>query len=425
MSVSCTNSGSMLVTVIVLLILSLVGNQFGANLSTRTATNDYGLPSCPGTSSLANITPSPVFERDHTLFFRYDSVLWRSTNDGNTWDAVFNAPEPVGRVRFLSMVSLPNSPALTLYLSYSYSTGRFPPLSTIARSTDGGDTWINRTACDPNCSGADATNQPDTVFATRIEDPLVTQFGKGILRSDDGALTWQVLRDDVNVWRVFVSPAFADDQIVFAGAWAWTDPPPASWLIVTRDGGSSWEYADVGLNSSRIEELMFSPGFANDHTIFAYQHDTLFNSVDAGRHWQPIYFVSGDYFLDLALSPDYAEDHIIFLSKNDALLISYDDGLNWHILVGGGGGHFLYQVVVTRNQSTPPRQMSGTVTPFYAMPSSPSHHLYLPLAGAIGISYRPLTLFLSMTPIGEYTHYFRSDDGGLTWRCLALPPVDD
>ena len=69
----------MLVTVIVLLILSLVGNQFGANLSTRTATNDYGLPSCPGTSSLANITPSPVFERDHTLFFRYDSVLWRST----------------------------------------------------------------------------------------------------------------------------------------------------------------------------------------------------------------------------------------------------------------------------------------------------------------------------------------------------------
>ena len=175
------------------------------------------LPSCPDTWHVGSIALSPV---DATLFFAYySSSVWRSTDAGVSWRLVYRPSGPTGGLESLTITppSLLASP--TLYLRHQYRTIAGPYFG-LARSTDAGNSWQQRTTCSPNCWGVFPTNRPDTIFAARVEPAVLVEFGRGALRSDDGGLTWQVLWDASGVRSLFVSPAFADDQTVLAATWS-------------------------------------------------------------------------------------------------------------------------------------------------------------------------------------------------------------
>ena len=392
-------------------------------LVTQAQAGSSALPTCPESEYAHSIVPSPFFEQDRTVYFHpisgsYESKLWRSTNDGSSWQAVFQSLGP-GGFDTPAFVPLMNRSGLTVYLSYSFDNGGIA-WSGVVRSTDSGDTWEDRSACDTyhghsypsDCIGPYATNQPNTIFAARFNDPQ--RLGKGVVRSDDGGLTWQVMWEEGSVLEVHPSPAFRDDQVVFARPGGWYEPGPYA-LIASSDGGITWQRRDAGLNGETVE-LVFSPGFASDHTLFVAESHTLFRSQDVGLNWQPIARIEGGFGIrDLDISPDYVNDLTLFLSIENALLVSYDDGTNWYAIVD------VHQPTldVRRQLRSFTEQPTNRRAPISVPTPGPAsqNYLYLPLAGTIGVHPRPLSLFLSR----EFDRFYRSDDGGLTWRCL-LPP---
>ena len=390
---------------------------------------DTTWPTCPSTSAFARIVLSPFYERDRTLFFWYRSpylaVLWRSTDDGESWRLVVDIPGPWSRIDQVAIVPQEIESSLTLYVKYWYHTVARDE-NRVARSTDGGITWDERTACDPNCIGVFATARLDTVFASRMEPYLITEPGRGILRSDDGGLTWQILWDHSAVWRVYVSPDFATDQLLFAATGSSHELPPA-WLIVSTDGGNTWTGRDAGLGNNPLGGLAFSSAFSHDQTIFVYIGGTIFQSQNTGRYWQSNFTLNNDSIVDIAVSPDFAEDQTLFIMTQNDLIVSYDSGVNWHILIHDP---VLYQqIVIGRRPLALPRSMKQDqeqgITLDLPQSTLSAWQFYLPLVGTTGVRYRPLSLFLTQTSFGGRTSYYNSDDGGLTWRCLHLPPIDD
>lgn len=379
------------------------------------------LPACPNPSSYGEIIPSPLYDQDHTLFFRYSqgSVLWSTADDGHCWRRVYEAPQPSGRISQLSIPLVAGSSALWLYVVYAYD---FPdPRTTkmIVRSTDGGNTWQLRSSCDPNCITVVTTDWPETIFAGRSEPYYVFEPGKGVLRSDDGGLTWETQWNQASIWGIHVSPAFVDDRTIFVRTWSWHEPP-VSWLIASTDGGNTWTPRDSGLDGSPVEELAFSPGFAQDHELFATIGRTLFRSENAGLTWGSVVVLSDDSIMDFAVSPNYPEDHTFFMATHEEVMVSYNGGNNWNVLIPE---RFLYNLTITGRSAS---GMHSTLT--VSIPTtmeSESPRLFLPLVGGMGLRPLPLTLFLSATVPGQQTTFYRSENGGLTWRCLPLPPVEN
>ena len=187
----------------------------------------------------------------------------------------------------------------------------------------------------------------------------------------------------------------------------------------------TWEERPSGIcDYTWIHELAFSPGFSTDQTLFAVDgNNSLIRSEDGGQSWLHLYpqdeppcqFHNDDGASKVQVSPDYPDDHTVFMSTGTALYVSYDDGLHWRRMIGG----WLFDFSVSRRPAAPLRP---TYFPLIQGGQTPAHRLHFPaLAGQSDLPMeRPLTLFAS-TAGGEN---YRSDDGGVTWQCLNLPPVD-
>lgn len=357
----------------------------------------------------SDLVPSPAYAEDRTLFFIYSPQLWRSQDDGASWQVVYRPPFVDEEINSLATLQSSTASDVTLYVRHWHYRRQ---LYGIARSTNTGNTWEERTACDPNCFGLFVTNRPETIFAVRAEPPFPTESGLGILRSDDGGLSWQVLWDESNAVYLYVSPTFAEDATLFAAVGG---------LLRTSDGGMTWQRQQGEPAPGSL--LVFSPDFAHDHTLLTLQQHTLFKSQDGGLSWRPLFrFGDETQFADLEVSPNYAEDRTLFVATLDTILVSYDDGANWSVVRVG-----------LREPDLDVRRQSGAALPAAnkhdqrrAAPTLTgaafAHRLYLPFAGNTGVRYRPLSLFLS-TQAGSNIHYYQSGDGGATWNCLNAPLV--
>lgn len=165
----------------------------------------------------------------------------------------------------------------------------------------------------------------------------------GIWRSIDGGETWVKSSEgipenkDVDVYEIVFSPAFAQDRTVFASInkqrIALREAPGA--IFRSTDRGQTWHELQMSgfpLRGTRsMQDLVsfsLSPAFANDGVVFAVASATgVFRSTDRGVNWQQVLEENAS---EVAVAPSYAREHMVAVATaNSGMLVSTDGGATW------------------------------------------------------------------------------------------------
>jgi photosystem II stability/assembly factor-like uncharacterized protein len=178
---------------------------------------------------------------------------------------------------------------------------------------------------------------PGAFFPGPGDSPL---FAGSLYRSDDEGQSWAFVGQGLPDWgvaQVVVSPEFRQDRTLFALPPA-TDGGLGVWK--SADGGQSWRMASRGLSDLAVHGLAISPAFGQDQTLLALtRQQGLFRSTDGGESWQRLterYRERTGYPQPaglVAFSPAYAQDRTLFLAHG-GLKRSADGGETWTSLPG-------------------------------------------------------------------------------------------
>ncbi len=320
-----------------------------------------------------------------------------------------------------------NTPAV--YLHFYYGA---PSEHQMLLSEDGGDTWLERTSPFQRgaCYGPVFAGESQTLFLSCIHLWLYNFIG--IERSIDTAQTWNRVWSTTGIYEVVSSPSFVTDGTLFAAVQLGYEPPPLPKLIASFDGGDTWQPRDAGLCNMVVNSVALSPDFDHDRTLFAVQNGIIFKSQNAGQSWLQVYAEDGrqcedstyTYSHDLFVSPNYAQDRAIFWRNRGVLYASYDDGLSWQRLTRSTS---VSNVAIRRSPAPVaalPEPAAPASQPSTGASSTPGltagYQVFLPLVMQRGPQPLPLTIFASL---GASNTPHRSDDGGITWTPMSLPPA--
>jgi len=164
----------------------------------------------------------------------------------------------------------------------------------IWKTTNAGETWVNKTPDLPNLSTtvlALSPSDPNIIYAGTGEGFFATNFinGSGIFKSIDGGETWSQLSftadnlDFVNTNRIIVDPQNPDILLACTNSGIY-DEDFRSGIYRSTDGGQT--FAEVYFsNSNRVQQLIFSPTDFNTQYAAVFSVGVL-KSTDGGLNWE-------------------------------------------------------------------------------------------------------------------------------------------
>jgi photosystem II stability/assembly factor-like uncharacterized protein len=210
--------------------------------------------------------------------------IYRTKDGGKTWDQILFRSEDAGAID-LSMD--PTNPRI-LYAAF-WESRRYPwalnsggPGSSLYKSIDGGDTWVELTGNPGMPKGvlgkigvAVAPSQSERVYA------VIEAEEGGLFRSDDGGATWKKMNGDRNL----LARAFYYMHI-------YADPQNAETVYVlnnffwrSTDGGANW--SSISTPHVDYHDLWIDP--ANTDRMISGNDGGGCVSFDAGLSWSSIY----------------------------------------------------------------------------------------------------------------------------------------
>jgi len=264
--------------------------------------------------------------------------VWKTTDGGDSWEAVFK-DQPTASIGAVALA--PSNPNVVWV-----GTGEGNPRNDVVdgrgifMSPDAGKSWqfmglgdvgqITRIVIDP----AD----PDVVFVAALGHVWAPNAERGVFRTADGGKTWRKVlfaNDTTGAADLIMVPG--NPRLLFAALWQFVRHPwelvsggTASGIYRSKDGGLTWERLKEGLPTGLLGRIAVAVGPTNPSHVYALIETTqgmLWDSKDQGDHWTKVSDFHGlsarpFYFSLLHVSP--VDDRKLFFSSY--LLLRSDDG---------------------------------------------------------------------------------------------------
>jgi photosystem II stability/assembly factor-like uncharacterized protein len=236
--------------------------------------------------------------------------LWKSLNDGTTWEAVFDRQETAS----IGAVAIPRDDAALVWVGTGENNNRQSSSwgSGIFKSTDGGKSWKNAGLADSRHIGRIVIDplDHDVVYVAATGHLWGPNKERGVYKTVDGGTTWtQVLFVDEQTGATDLVMDPSDPKVLYAAmyqrqrsAWGFNGGGPESGLFKSVDAGKSWIRLTAGIPEGSLGRIGLDIYRRNPKVVFALiQHATesgLYRSEDAGAHWtkisatnpRPLYF---------------------------------------------------------------------------------------------------------------------------------------
>ncbi|MEP6689587.1 MAG: hypothetical protein ABJD07_00445 [Gemmatimonadaceae bacterium] len=222
--------------------------------------------------------------------------IFRSRNNGVTWDAVFDA---YGTALSIGDIAIAPSDRNVVWAGTGEPNGRQSSTwgDGVYRSLDGGTTWKNMGLRETQSIGRVVIDprDPNTVFVAAVGHLWGPNEERGLYRTRDGGATWRkVLGVDDNTGVIDVAMA-RDGRTMFAAtymrrrrAWGFSGGGPTSGLWRSLDGGDTWERVSSGLPAGNIGRIGIDIARSDPNIVYIVLESRaggVFRSADRGATW--------------------------------------------------------------------------------------------------------------------------------------------
>ncbi len=116
-----------------------------------------------------------------------------------------------------------------------------------------------------------------------VGDTAAVAAWEGLMTSRDGGTSWEETCYLLPHYTrtVAFSPRYPDDPSLWIGSYG-------SGLIVTQDGGETWEVRGDDQHAGHVQAVAMAPSFPDEPVIFAVADRTLWRSLDGGESFDPV-----------------------------------------------------------------------------------------------------------------------------------------
>src|SRR6266700_3318752 len=264
--------------------------------------------------------------------------VWKTTDGGDSWEAVFK-DQPTASIGAVALA--PSNPNV-VWVGTGEGNIRNDIINGhgVYYSTDAGKSWkfgglgevgqISRIVIDPA--------NPDVVFVAAVGHAWTPGPDRGVYRTDDGGKTWHkvlFVNDTTGCADLVMEPG--NPKVLLAAMWQVQRHPwqlvsggPGSGIHRSTDGGLTWTRLKEGLPEGPYGRIALGIGATNPSHVYALieaKQGMLWDSRDLGDHWAMVSDYHGldirpFYFSLITVSP--VDDRKVFFSSYE--LRESDDG---------------------------------------------------------------------------------------------------
>src|SRR5713101_2444466 len=305
--------------------------------------------------------------------------LWKTTNNGTTWEPVFEDQESSS----IGDVAIAPSDPLVLYVGTGEPNNRQSSSwgHGVYKTTDGGKTWTHLGLADTHHIGRIVIHpkNPEVVYVAALGHLWGPNPERGVYKSWDGGKNWsQVLKinEDTGVSDIAMDPQSPDTLYAATyqrrrSVYGFNGGGPEAAIYKTTDGGATWKKLTKGLpyeNGGETGRIGLDIYRKDPNIVYALvQHEKggIYRSEDKGETWKKMSATNPrpSYYSQVRVDPNndlrvwalganmyFSEDGGKTFSTQRVKKIHGDYHAMWidpadsnHVLTGSDGGiHWSY-----------------------------------------------------------------------------------